>query len=50
LSQIRQVTGEPDTCKHLEAVVMGAPEAEAILARRREAARAATRGKNSPER
>jgi hypothetical protein len=46
LSQIRQLTGEPDTCKHLEAVVMAAPNAEAILARRREAARAAAKGKD----
>jgi hypothetical protein len=45
LTQIRQVTGEPDSFKHLEAVVMGAPNAEAILARRREAARAAAKGK-----
>jgi hypothetical protein len=50
LSQIRQVTGEPDTCKHLEAVVMGAPNAKAILARRREAARAAAGSRQkSPE-
>ena len=40
LTQIRQVTGEPDYCQHLEAVVMGAPNAEAILERRRAAARA----------
>jgi hypothetical protein len=46
LTQIRQLTGEPDTCKHLEAVVMAAPNAEAILARRREAARAAAKGKD----
>ena len=45
LTQIRQVTGEPDSFKHLEAVVMGAPNAEAILARRRDAARAAAKGK-----
>jgi hypothetical protein len=46
LTQIRQVSGEPDTCKHLEAVVMGAPDAEAILARRREAARAVAKGRD----
>jgi hypothetical protein len=41
LAQIRQVTGEPDYCRHMEAVIMGAPNAEAILSRRRDAARAA---------
>jgi hypothetical protein len=40
LAQLRQTTGEPDICKHLEAVVMAAPDAEAILARRRETIRA----------
>src|SRR5438874_7363809 len=34
LADIRRVSGEPDFCKHLETVVMGAPDAEAILARR----------------
>ena len=46
LPQIRQVTGEPDYCKHMEAVVMGAPDAEAILTRRRAAARAAAKGRD----
>jgi hypothetical protein len=41
LAQIRQVTSEPDYCRHMEAVIMGAPNAEAILSRRRDAARAA---------
>jgi len=40
LRELRQTTGEPDTCKHLEAVVMAAPDAEAILSRRRETIRA----------
>jgi hypothetical protein len=35
LSQLRTVSGEPDFCKHLEQVVMAAPDAEAIIARRR---------------
>lgn len=39
LAELRTVTGEPDICKHIEAVVMVAPEAEAILARRRKALR-----------
>jgi hypothetical protein len=37
---MRAASGEPDFCRHMEAVVMGAPDAEAILARRREAIRA----------
>src|SRR5215813_782012 len=41
LAEIRRATGEPDFCKHVEAVVMRAPDTEAILARRREAARQA---------
>ena len=41
LNQLRTASGEPDFCKHLEAVVLSAPDAEAILARRREGARAA---------
>ena len=41
LAELRQTSGEPDYCTHIEAVVMGARDAEAILARRRAAARAA---------
>lgn len=41
LAEVRQASGEPDYCKHMEAVVVGAPNAEGILRRRREAARAA---------
>ena len=41
LGQVRQAAGEPDFAKHLEAVVLAAPEAEAVLARRRAAFRAA---------
>ncbi len=40
LREMREAWGEPDFCKHMEAVVMGAPDAEAILARRREGLRA----------
>lgn len=43
LAQLRQATGEPDLWKHLETVVLGAPDAEAILARRRDAIRAAAK-------
>jgi hypothetical protein len=45
LDQLRAASGEPDFCKHLEAVVLEAPNAEAILARRREGARAAARAR-----
>ena len=37
LADMRAKVGEPDFCKHVEVVVMGAPDAEAILRRRREA-------------
>jgi hypothetical protein len=40
LAEMRAASGEPELCKHMEAVVLGAPGAEAILARRREAMRA----------
>lgn len=47
LAQIREVSDEPEFCRHLEAVVLGAPDAEGILARRREAARAAATARQS---
>src|SRR5580765_1243759 len=34
LAEIRSGSDEPEFCKHVEAVVLGAPDAEAILARR----------------
>jgi len=40
LAEMRTATGEVEFCKHLEAVVLAVPEAEAILARRREGLRA----------
>ena len=43
LEEARAATGEAEFCAHLEAVVLGAPDAEAILARRREAWRAAAK-------
>jgi hypothetical protein len=43
LGELRAVTGESEVCKHMEAVVLAAPNAEAILARRREAIRAAAK-------
>ena len=48
LDELRKATGEPDICKHMEAVVMAAPGAEAILARRREAIRAAAKARARP--
>ena len=47
LAELRAASGEPDFCKHMEAVVLAAPNAEATLARRREAARAATKARGS---
>jgi hypothetical protein len=45
LGQLRSAAGEPDFCKHTEAVVMAAPDAEEILKRRREAIRAAAKAR-----
>jgi len=47
LAELRAASGEPDFCKHMEAVVLAAPNAEATLARRREAARAAAKARGS---
>lgn len=46
LGELRSASGEPEFCKHIEAVVMATPNAEAILARRREALRAAAKGRS----
>jgi len=45
LAELRTMTGETDSCKHLEAVVEGAPDAAAILTRRRDAMRAAAKAR-----
>jgi hypothetical protein len=37
LAELRSASGEPDFCKHVEAVVLSTPNAETILKRRREA-------------
>src|SRR2546430_2403646 len=37
LAELRTASGEPEFCKHLEAVVLSTPNAEAILRRRRAA-------------
>ena len=39
LAEMRAAFGEPAFCQHFEAVVMGAPDAAAILVRRREGLR-----------
>ena len=45
LAQIRAVAGEPEYCRHLEAVVLAAADAEAVMARRRAAAMAAAKAR-----
>ena len=47
LAQMREVSKEPDFLKHLEKVVLAAPNAEAILARRREGMRALARARRA---
>ncbi len=50
IKELRESAGEPELFRHMEAVVMATPDAEAILARRRERLRAAakTRHQNQP--
>jgi hypothetical protein len=48
LAELRATSDERDFCRHLEAVVMGAPDADAILTRRRAALRAAAGARRSP--
>ena len=47
LNELRAASGEADFCKHIEAVVMSAPDAESILTRRREALRRARQAEAS---
>lgn len=49
LEELRAATGEPEFCRHLEAVVLAAPGSEAVLARRREAALQAARARRIEE-
>jgi len=49
LEEARAATGEAEFCAHMEAVVLGAPDAQAILARRREAWRAAAARRREPQ-
>jgi hypothetical protein len=41
LAELRSTSGEPEFCRHIEAVVLGMPDAAATMARRLEALRAA---------
>jgi hypothetical protein len=41
LAELRSASGEPDFCKHMETVVLAAPNAQEILERRRKLLRAA---------
>jgi len=43
LAELRTASGEPDLCKHMEAVVLSTPNVETILKRRREAMKAAAK-------
>ncbi len=45
LAELRAAAREPGFCAHIEAVVMSAPDAEAVLARRREALREAAKSR-----
>jgi hypothetical protein len=45
LEQMRTASGEPEFCKHLEDVVLAAPNAEAIMKRRRNAALAVAKAR-----
>jgi hypothetical protein len=49
LAGLRAAAGEPDFCRHLEAVALSAPGAEEILARRLAAIRAAARARAGGE-
>ncbi len=49
LQEIREATGEPELFGHIESVVMGMPNAGTILARRREALRAAAKARRQKE-
>src|SRR5580658_6029048 len=45
LTELRAASGEPDFCKHMEAVVLGAANAETILERRRRVLTAAAKAR-----
>ncbi len=45
LAELRKATGEPDLCKHTEAVIMADPNAEATMKRRRDILKAAAKAR-----
>jgi hypothetical protein len=45
LAELRTMSGEGGFCQHIEAVVMSAPDADVVLARRRAALRAAAQAR-----
>jgi hypothetical protein len=45
LAELRTASSEPEFCRHMECIVMAAPDAEAILKRRRETLRAAAKAR-----
>ena len=45
LAELRAASGELDFCRHLESVVLTAPDAAAVIARRRAAFRGAAHGR-----
>lgn len=47
LAELRAAAGEPDFCRHVEAVVLAEPNAEAIMAQRRDAALAVAKARAS---
>jgi hypothetical protein len=49
LAELRRASGEPSFCKHLESVVMGAPDAQEILTRRLHATRATAKSRRENE-
>jgi hypothetical protein len=47
LGELRSTSGELEFCRHIEAVVLGMPDAVAVMARRRAALAAAARTRSS---
>jgi hypothetical protein len=49
LAELRNISGESAFCQHLETVIMGAADADAIMTRRRQALRAAKARRSKPD-
>jgi hypothetical protein len=49
MNELRQASGEPEFCQHIEAVLATDPSAVATMARRREAIRAAATARATPD-